>query len=454
MGSTVDGANWTMKALHPASDILSTRGIPDEQGYPSVTMDYEIVQTILPPLGIAVGDTWNAAIYTMAHPVQPVSVVVTSVGGITNYGGMFNPNLVGNSAATLSNSWIALCNSWRMLYASTTVDLDASALNNQGSVVAAQIPLAYTIVNAATSNTVNPFATVFSHVLAADYAQNKPGILIGQLPGAYAGLAQDGIYLPVKINPKAPWASSESPWFVVPAGNQLPAGYNLPNVVQAGGTCFPYYGEVPYQTACGSSIAVGAVPAYCAAINAITGSLIQPVQQENIGVTYFYNMAYNSRLTCKVRWGVEMRVPCGSVLAPAMKPSAHYDTLALAAFSELAATLPWAYPSSYNADGKIIGMIKSAWNALKPAISGGLSLMPHPLAQGVSFALNALPSFERPAGNSQMQAKKPPRQPTSNMSARINFARSTTPQRGNTNPIKRGNTATKAQRKQFMQAFD
>jgi len=419
-------------------------------------MDYELVQTILPPLGIAAGDTWTAIVYTMAHPVQPVSVVVTSLGGVTNYGGMFNPNLTGNSLATLSGSWTTLCNSWRMLYASTTIDLDASALNNQGSVVAAQIPLAYTIVNAATSGTAYPFATVFSHVLAADYAQNKPGILIGQLPGAYAGLAQDGVYLPVKINPNAPWASSESPWFVVPAGPNLPAGYALPNASIGPGTCFPFYGETLYQAACGSPIAVGAVPAYCAVANTILGSLVQPVQQENIGITTFYNMAYNSRLTCKVRWGVEMRVPCGSVLAPAMKPSAHYDTLALAAFSELAATLPWAYPSSYNSDGKIIGMIKTAWNAIKPAVAGGLAAMPHPLAQGISFALNALPSFERPAGNSQMQAKKPPKPPTSNMSARFNFARTSRPQSGTfiRTPMAKGSKATPAQRAQFAKMFE
>lgn len=318
-----------------------------------------------------------------------------------------NSTLATNTIEGRSAAFLGLCNAWRMTYSSITVDLDAAGLNDQGSIIGAQYPMATTVLNCATSAAANPFATIFTHIVSSDYTLNKPVLSLGQMPGAFMGLAKDGVYMPLKINPNADWANSECPVLIVPNGAQLPRGYALPNVQPATGTCFPFYGQTAYQAACGVGCE-GAIPAWSNTLGAIGGSLIQPIQQQTIGCAIFYNLAHTARLTVKAKWGVEMMVPAVSPLAPTMKPSAHLDHQALMAFSELNASLPWAFPSSYNVNNTLLNVMKSLWNTMKPAASAFLSLVPHPAAKAGAGALAALPYFERPAGQGQQQSKAAP----------------------------------------------
>ena len=369
-------------------------------------MDYETVVSVLPPLGITAADSWQCILYQTGHPIEPLAFVVTSTLGLVNYGGAFNPTLAGADIGAQSLAFLGLCNAWRLTYSSITADLDAAGLNDQGSVIAAQYPLATTVLNLSTSQAANPFATIFTHVTSSDYAQNKPGLSLGQLPGAFMGLAKEGVYMPYKMDPASDWANAECPTLVVPYAAQLPRGYALPNAATPVGETFPFYGQPAYQAAIGQ-VVTGAQPAYSTALNAVSGTLIQPMQQFNMGTTVFYNMAPTARITVKVKWGVEMLVPATSPLAPTMKPSAHLDNLALTAFSELNASLPWAYPSSYNSDNLLMRTIKDLWNAIKGPASQVLSMVPHPAGPAAAMAINALPRFERPAatGNPPKQRK-------------------------------------------------
>lgn len=400
LGSTKDGSDWCLKALHPACDILSTRGIPDCFGFPTVTMDYETVVSISPPPGTTEGANWTCFLYQLGHPIEPVSIKVTNSLGQVSYGGICNPTLAGVDVGVLSQNWLTLCNSWRMLYSSYTVDLDAAGLNNQGSVVSAQYPLATTTLNLCLTQTTSPYAQVITHVVSSDYVQNQPGLALGQLPGAYMGLAKDGIYMPLKIDPRKEWANSECPVLSVPNASSLPRGCGIPSAIPIVGTCFPFYGQPAYNATMSLTAPDGVIPAYCPTSFVSAGTLMQPQQQSMCGLSVFYNLSWNARLTVKVKWGVEMMVPAVSTLAPCMKPSAHLDTVALGAYSELNASLPFAYPSSYNSDNILLETIKRAWNALKPLVSGGLAMIPHPLAKAASLGLSVLPSFERPSGSS------------------------------------------------------
>jgi hypothetical protein len=127
-----------------------------------------------------------------------------------------------------------------------------------------------------------------------------------------------------------------------------------------------------------------------------------------MGHIVVYNMNLAAALTVKVRWGVEMRVDPTSILAPALKPSAHHDTLALIAYSDIAGNLPWAYPSAYNADNKIVDVIKRVWNSLRPVVGGVLRMIPHPVSQAIGGAISNLPDFERPAGTSNVVVSNKP----------------------------------------------
>ncbi len=400
MGSTQDGAAWALKALHPAEEMVGLRGIPDADAFPSVCMDYETVVTVNPPATIVAGETWRADINLLSHPVQPLSFIVSNTAGTkTSYGGAINPTLAsGVDYDAYSRAFGQLCHSYRMLYTGATVDLDASGLSDNGSVVAAQMPRAFHTYNVSTLNTAPPpYYTSFQHIVWSGYTQNFPGAAISQLPGCFMGLAKDGCYMPLKIDPHAEWARTEYFEFISDAAQNVGTLRRLDvnNTISGNGPpgqCFPFYGDAV------TGPAVQPVVAVSADRSGITGTLCVPFQQVNFGFMRFYNLNSAASLTVKVRWGVEMRVPPTSVLAPALQPSCTLDALALAAYSDMAGKLPWAYPSSYNGWDELLPVLKSVWNGVKGSLGVAAGMIPGigPIARA---AVEAIPRFERPPGN-------------------------------------------------------
>lgn len=392
LGNTEAGANWALQALHPSCGPFQLRGIPDSDSFPCVCMDYEAVVAIPPPAGCV--DAWQCNLTVNPHPTQPCCFSTTTVGGLVGYGGIYNPSYLPTGAvySTMASTFAAQCSSYRMLYCGATVDLDASALTNGGSVVAAQMPITSIMRNYSLTSAVGPVADV--HILDSNYDVNFPGPLISQLPGAFMGLARDGCYMPVKIDVTQPWVSSldvvtvnaASPAtavHVAAAGAGL-RNLTLPVAAPPAGVAFPFYGSAFYGN--GALI----IPAWVnGASNLIADVVVQP-QQKNAGIMFFYNLNPAATLTVKLRWGVEMRVYPTSPLAPAMVPSAMHDPLALTAYTDIAGSLPWAYPSSYNSLETLVPKIMSVWHAIKPVVASGLQAIPHPLAQIAGHALGAM----------------------------------------------------------------
>lgn len=401
LGDTEVGANWCLSALHPSSGPHELRGIPDADAFPSCCMDYETVVSIPCPSG-ATG-TWKCVMNLLAHPVQPVSFLTSASSGQTGYGGIVNPTLVtglNDPYTDMTVAFARLCNSYRMLYCGVTVDLDASALFDAGSIVAAQMPLEYQMFNGAVAHVSGD--TTYAHILYANYTANFPDQAISQMPGAYMGLAKDGVYMPLKFDPLAPWVTSvngnmvavANPAVAVSPSNASMRGFKTPIVTPTAGTTFPFYGSAFYGSVNGPFIGAWT---YTTDLT-LNGDIAVPFQQTNMGHIVAYNMNTAASLTVKVRWGVEMRVEPTSILAPALRPSAMHDSLALMAYSDLAGSLPWAYPSEYNSSGKLLDVIKRAWNNIRPTLATGLGFIPHPVAQGASALLRTLPDFERPSG--------------------------------------------------------
>jgi len=377
-------------------------------------MDYETVVAIEAP-GTTAG-TWACVLNLLGHPVQPLSFISTDTQGHVVYGGAVNPTLANpyTSYTDLSTNFANLFTSYRLLYSGITADLDASALNNQGSIVAAQLPLAserfnVSFLDAASGTFAQP------HLDSYNYKSNFPGQQISQMPGAFMGLAQDGIYMPLKLDPHAPWVTTSRMVMVTDANPTISAAFAYSNLRTYGlpdtsvlGSSFPFYGPVGVGTSCAR--------AFCdVSTNGVNGDLTIPFQQTNTGLIVFYNMNPGANLTVKVRWGVEGRVFPTSVLAPAMQPSAMVDPLAMEAYSDLAATLPWAFPSSYNSWDEIVGVLKNAWNSLKPTAASALMSSQTPFGLAAGGLLSILPEakltkkqhFERPAGSSGVAARVP-----------------------------------------------
>jgi hypothetical protein len=393
LGDTPAGADWVLQALHPSAGPFALRGIPDEDAFPSVCMDYETVVAIPPPSG-ATG-TWNCVLNVLPHPLQPASFITTATGGQTGYGGITNPcyPATGGVYSTIAAGFAAQCTAYRMLYCGATVDLDASALTNGGSVVAAQMPIARVMRNYSLSSTTDPYCN--SHISDTNYDLNFPGVSVSQLPGAFMGLSRDGCYMPVKLDPTSNWVSTldvELANLSNPAGARatttLGAGLRqllLPLAAQAAGTTFPWYGSAYY----GNSALFQ--PCYVqSSTGLLSGDVSVPIQQKNTGIIVFYNLNTSANLTVKLRWGVELRVNPTSPLAPAMQPAAVHDSLAMVAYTDLAGQLPWAFPSSYNAENTLMDIIGRVWRRMQPIVQAGLGAIPHPLAQLASAAVGTM----------------------------------------------------------------
>lgn len=404
LGHTAQGAAWALKALHPASkELVTLQGIPDADAFPCVCASYEQTFVIAPEQE----GVWHCELYTIPHPVQPVCAKVTVLNYPSSHLGMVNATLT-DGATTYSDYSInltKLAHSYRMLYCASTADLDATSLTNGGSVVAAQLPMARQTTNIMQFKD-GAFTGSYAHLRNTGWVPNFPGIELTQLPGAYSGLAQDGLYQPVKIDPEAPWVNCYEQDLYLPTTTPVsPSGSNLryahvPDLPTLNDT-FPWWGttgdvsgHLPFRSANSDEN------------TDVTGDIAVPLQQNNMGVALFYNLTPGSRLTVTVRWGVEYRVPVVSALAPMLKPSAQTDPLALQAYSDLAGMLPWAYPSSYNAEDGLSGILKGAWGALKSVSKYAgplLSAIPHPVAQAAASAVRTMAQFERPSGSAKVQ---------------------------------------------------
>lgn len=121
------------------------------------------------------------------------------------------------------------------------------------------------------------------------------------------------------------------------------------------------------------------------------GEPVYPMAAANWGNIHVRGMAETSSLNMFIRVGVEIQVAPGSLLAPQQRISPKYDPAAIDAYFRIAREMKDAYPVEYNDLGKLWNVIHSIGKAVLP----GISMIPHPIAQGVAAAgrmlLNAIP---------------------------------------------------------------
>lgn len=370
-GSTPQGSAWLAKTLHPADVNPPWAGIPDGSGEPSVVMEYEAILRIAPQAA-AVG-TWASYVNVLSDPVQPLSASVFDSAGDTNFG-LRNPTLYTTSTDTMAMCvarLAALCHAWRMTHQSVTIELDAPALSNQGTVVAAQIPTYKVVQNPSwilQAGADTGKLAITSHVVAYDFEPNKPSVeQIASKPMAYSGLAKDGIYMVMRQDPDAEFVNTGCVHSIMAqnGGSLSVRGNALPTSSYA--NPYPYYGlNLP-----AAARTVGAFINPAAATSPIlSGDYVATMQQPVHGTIGFLNLSVNAALVVRVRWGVEMLVQANSPLAPTMKACAPRDDLALAVYSRIVDELPDAYPASYNSWDDLTKVLKTIWRNVSTPLKG------------------------------------------------------------------------------------
>jgi hypothetical protein len=280
----------------------------------------------------------------------------------------------------MTNNFMAIAGAYRMTHCAATVELDAPALSNQGSVVAAQYPMVYHEFNPSYTLAAGADAGklfVSAHVRATDTAVNQLNQeALAAKPFSYSGLAKDGVYMVLKMDPDVEWGRTRDCCFHTSASwpSPDPTGVALPTAAGALGTneSFPWYGG--NLAAADRFIFAYVNPA--TATGSITGSLVPKIMQPNFGRMTFWNLSVNSGLTIRVRWGVELLVHPTSALAPSTRVCAPRDDIALTAYSRIVDQLPDAFPGSYNSWDDLTKVLRQVWKQVSPYVGGAAKMVP------------------------------------------------------------------------------
>lgn len=353
-GDTPTGADWCIKALHPSDPLTEVRGIPDHSAVPSLLMNYQSTFTVTPAPNAE--GTWSFNALLLPHPIQQLYTRVYDsvyVGGLET--AHLNPQLDGATTAQKYAAFTQLARRWRLAYQSVTVIQDGPDLANQGTLVAAQVPVAPMLLpltlNAATSTYTMPYCAYFPNEYRPDFASTQ------SMPNAYFNKSKEGCYMPLKLTETCQDWSSDSEAHCVLSNPIVQAG-NASGVYQVG---LPFVEPFPF---------IGLYPAgFGNNPQVMNGQKTSRLLNNSWGVVCARNLAVSTSYTFYVRTGIEMQVSPSSTLAPQLKLSPPYDVRALDTYFAIARELKDGYPADYNDLGKIWDAISGVLKQVGPALS-------------------------------------------------------------------------------------
>lgn len=378
LGSTPEGQDWCLKALHPADPIVEVRGIPDKSAFPSVFMNYQATFTLSAPAGSA--GTWSFDMQMMPHPVHLLSYIGAASGGAFS-GSFLNSQLDGATPYAKWKTFKSLARRWRLAYMSTTVYQDAPDLANQGTLVVCQKPVAFDTYGVSGVVVDNTAALPIEGTILGSSGVQKgisynaadfPDFDVSQtMPNAYFGRSREGAYIPLKLTKTCQqWQSradairifdDAQAWESANSGQQNTIGASAIPYVAGAVSNYPFYGvstlshEVGTANGYNNGVILG--QDYAAPLSDVWAD----ISAKNLAVTTSYSFF--------VRMGIEMQVVPGSILTPHQKLSPMYDGQALKAYFAISRELKDAYPADHNDLGKIWDAISKAITWISPALN-------------------------------------------------------------------------------------
>jgi len=352
-GDTPTGADWCIKALHPSDPLTEVRGIPDHSAVPSLLMNYQATYTVSCSAG-AVG-TWEFDSVLMPHPVQQMYLVKRdSVAPAGLESEFLNPQIDGTTHAAKYAAFCLLSRRWRLAYQSVTVIQDGPDLANQGTLVAAQVPVAPMLLQICLPQA----TTMLTMARAARYGDDlRPDYVSTQsMPNAYFNKSKEGCYMPLKLTETCQdWVSaSNSETVLSNATAQAGVSSGVYVITQPFVPPFPFIGLNPASAGTTNSVCQGQVTS--------------PLLNGSWGVVCARNLAPTTSYTFYIRTGIEMQVSPASTLAPQLKLSPPFDRRALDTYFAISRELKDGYPADYNDLGKIWDAISGALRQIGPAL--------------------------------------------------------------------------------------
>lgn len=389
LGSTADGADWCLKALHPSDPLTQVRGIPDKSAVPSVFMNYQSTYTVTNP-DPAKAAPWELTGQLIPHPITFLSVGATD--GLHNSTSSFlNTQLDGATHAAKYASWIAMMERWRLAYMSVTIYQDAPALSNQGTIVGAQHVVAPKIVQGIIFNNLTNRYYGFPRVSVLQLKDTPNYNVLQSMPNAYFNRSVEGMYMPLKLTRTCQqWHSTESQNVFMQETISAVPPYELTIPIVASTQVWPFEGADGFHLD--------------ASVPSAGGTVTSPFCNDVWGTFAARNLGPTTSFSFFVRAGFEVQVQPGTVLTSHQKLSPQYDRAALDSYFAIAREMKDGYPCEYNDKGRILDTISRIANNVSPFLGmlPGVGSILAPIAKGVGFAASALDSAispgEKPSG--------------------------------------------------------
>jgi len=330
LGRTTDGAQWAMKALHPACNTAAITGIPDRTGVPVAVTEFKSSYTIQ--------NTVNAlnfdAVLTFLPSPQLFGTSSMTQAGVQILGDYFvNTQLSGAGLTEKRQFWHQQVATARLAYYGITISYDCATLTDNGTLTAGQTMPCWVLVSST-----NPATQAYSGI-AITY-----GNLIN-MPLAVQYRARDGAYMPVKLtNPALPFIDQSNDFAY---GGWYPVGQGLPN-----------------------------------------NFLMSQLLDGQMASVAFRNVSASTMLRVTVRMGLEVTPTPGSSYSSFMHPSPLPDSLALDAYYTISAHMNDAYPDEFNDWNKLKQVVSKIGRFLLPALGLAGDVIAPGLGTAVTHTLN------------------------------------------------------------------
>lgn len=327
--STTDGLAWLAKYLHPPGVSLGTvKGMPDRNCMSSSTMEWTLQHTIVPPAGITAAQTWSCQLVTTPSLETP-GVALTWV---TTDAGQVITTVLDNDFIDLTTveKIKALASRSRLIALSSTIELNAPAVADQGAVFAANI-------RAERTQTPMPAKSAFGVSDELETIHTLNGSDVTTLSAkSYTGKAKHGVYLPATLSQ---------------ADNPYRTSYST----DPEGTDLPFQRVLRLRRADGTSY-----------VTVIRG---MPWADFGVGMVLFTGLSASATLAVKSVVAAEAIPSPRSAWLPFLSPGAAPDSKAV----DSAATIRHSMPDAFPAAANFWGALGSALLALAPTVLTGIS---------------------------------------------------------------------------------
>jgi hypothetical protein len=373
LGSTDDGRNFSMCALHPCSENLSAvQGIPDHSAQPIATPGYRNTSTIAMPTALSTTN-WDCQIVYL--PIPEVDYVWRARENASADWSAWNlvrpasfPALATGTGKTLGTSGYS---KYRMMGRGYTVHHLASATTDQGVVVAGQISALkedYVALPVPAETNATLYQTGFLLPSGAQQLTQQDNL-------ATEWDARHGTYMPLRFDQTVELYKQAGTGgigtFTTPSGSTAPVHYAvIESAVSEGGTVGV------------NNIVATPVPTFTPPTGTVDATqMIYAASQscnQLVGVQFFLGIDKAATLQVKSRMFIEATALAdGYDIQPFVHSSPVLDSKALSVVATVAQVQKHCYYAEFNDLGK---MLQSIWNAVWPIgksiATGGLSFVP------------------------------------------------------------------------------